>query len=385
MIKTFTLWTDEVDDTGPAVDHMRSQLAGAGALMKNTIGIAVCHYEHVYSGIFKAVCDALPFDVVGTISQVQAVPGRADSFLLSVLVLTSDDARFVKVVTPPLADGPGKVITESYRAAAGEEKPELVFAFAPFMLKYPGDVYVDVITEASGGVPCFGTLAVDDSMDFSNCFMLADGAHYPDRMAMVLVYGSIQPKFFVANISKNKLLSRSAVVTKSSGNILMEVNERPVVEFFEELGLTGASREQYALSSLPFLLDYGDGTPMVSKLVIRLSPEKYAICGGVMPEGSTLHIAISDKEDVMSTTGEAIDRMLADAPGASGAVIYSCITRGMTLGAEQFKEIGLVDKKAGGAFPFIMAGSGGEICPTQVSEGKAINRFHNNAFIACLF
>jgi hypothetical protein len=33
----------------------------------------------------------------------------------------------------------------------------------------------------------------------------------------------------------------------------------------------------------------------------------------------------------------------------------------------------------------MMAYSGGETCPTQVSDDKAINRFHNNAFVACVF
>ncbi|MCL1895402.1 MAG: FIST C-terminal domain-containing protein [Clostridiales bacterium] len=385
MIRTFTLWTDEVDDTGSAVDHVCSQLAGAGALMKNTIGIVACHYEHVYSGIFKAVCEALPFDVVGTISQMQAVPGKADSFLLSILVLTSDDAAFVKVVTPSLAGGPRRATEESLGAACADGKPALIFAFVPFTLKNSGDEYVEAITSVSGGAPCFGTLAVDDSPDFSNCFMLADGEHYQDRMAMILVFGDVRPRFFVANISGSKLISKGAVVTRSKGNVLMELNERPVAEYFDDLGLTGSIIEQFSMSSLPFLLDYGDGTPMVSKLMIRLSPEKHAICGGVIPEGSTLHIGMSDRDDVMSTTGETMDRLLLDIEGASGALMYSCITRGMILGAEQFKEAGLVDQKVGGAIPFIMAGSGGEICPTQVQDGKAINRFHNNAFISCLF
>ena len=386
MIKSFTLWTDEVDDAELAVEQIKSQLHEAGGLLENTIGIVACHYEYIYSGILKAVCDALPFGVVGTISQIQAVPGEADILLLTVLVFTSDDARFVKALTPSLLNEPDRMIAESYRGAAEkeEEKPAVILAFAPFILQNSGDDYVRAISGASGGVPCFGTLAVDDTPDFSKCFMVADGEHYNDRMAMVLVYGDIHPRFYIANISHSKLLARSAVVTRSEGNILIEVNERPVLEYFEDLGLAGASEEQYALSSLPFLLDYGDDTPMVSKLFITLSPEKHAICAGAMPEGSTLQIAMSDKEDVILTTGIALDQMIGDLRGASGALVYSCIARHMTLGAEQFKEVGLVDEKLGGSLPFLMAGSGGEICPTQVSDYKAINRFHNNAFIACL-
>ena len=385
MIKTFTLLTEEVDDAGLAAGQIMSQLEKAGELHKNTLGIVACHYEYVFSGVLKAVCEALPFDVVGTISQIQGVCGRSGSLLLTILVMTSDDVRFVRAVTPSLLEEPGRVIAESYGAAAGMEKPALILAFAPFILQNSGDEYVAALSAASGGAPCFGTLAVDDTMDFSSCFMVADGEHYHDRMAMALVYGDISPKFYVANISHSRLIGRSAVVTKSAGHVLMEVNERPVVEYFEDLGLADASEEQYAMSSLPFLLDYGDDTPMVSKLFIKLSPEKYAICAGAMPEGSRMHIAMSDEEDVMVTTGEALDRMLCDISGASGALIYSCVARCMTLGAKQFGEIGAADGKLGGKLPFMVACSGGEICPSQVSDDLAINRFHNNAFIACMF
>ncbi|MCL1983575.1 MAG: FIST C-terminal domain-containing protein [Clostridiales bacterium] len=384
MVRTLTAWTDEADDEALAVEQIKSQLDADGSLMKNTVGIVACHYEFVLSGVLKAVCEALPFDVVGTISSSQSVSGRTDSLLLTLMVLTSDDAEFVKTLTPSLMEAPAQAITESYKMACKAEKPALILAFAPFLLQNSGDEYVNVISEASGGVPCFGTVAVDDTLDFSNCFVIADCEHHRDKMAMVLVYGEIQPKFYIANLSESKILDKSAVVTKSAGPVLMEVNERPVMEYFEDLGLVQASETQYAMSSLPFLLDYNDGTPKVSKIFIALTPEKYAICAGAMPQGSTLYMATSEKDDIMLTTGQAVDMMLESLKGASGALIYSCVSRSMTLGAEQFKEMELISQRVGACLPYMMVCSGGEICPTQASFGKAINRFHNNAFIACL-
>jgi hypothetical protein len=383
MIKTFIAKTTEVDDLKTAIEEIQSQL-GQDSLLKNTIGIVACHYEFVLSGLLKGVCEALPFDVVGTISPSQSVADVSDSLLLTLMVMTSDDVEFVKVLTPSLESEAGKVIAESYQSAARAEKPGLILTFAPFMLQNSGDEYVSVIAEASGGVPCFGTLAVDDTAEFTYCYMLCNGEHYRDKMAMILLYGNVHPKFFIANISDSKILEKTAVVTKSSGHVLMEVNERPVVEFFEDLGLTKASETQYAMSSLPFMIDYNDGTPKVSKIFIMLTPEKYALCAGAIPQGSTLYIASTDKDDVLLTTGKAVDVLLNDIQNSSALMVYSCISRSMTLGAEQFKEMELLRQKIGTKLPFMMACSGGEICPTQVSDNKAINRFHNNAFIACL-
>ena len=385
MIKTFVASTSEVDDIKLAVEEIKSKLKPESSLLKNTIGIIACHYEFVFTGVLKNVCKELPFDIVGTISPGQSVTDEYGTLLFTIMVLTSDDVEFVRVLTPSLMKEPGRVIMESYKAAAVRaEKPALLFSVAPFMIQNSGDEYVNVLSKVSGGVPCFGTLAVDDTMEFENCFILSDGEHFSDRMALVLFYGELNPKFFVASISPSRVLGKNALVTKSDGHILMEVNGRPVSEYFEDLGLTKASETQYALSSLPFLLDYNDGTPKVSKIFVTLTPEKYALCAGAIPEGSTLQIASTDKKDVLLTTSEAVALLLKEINKASGLLIYSCIARGMVLGSEQFKEMEYIRQTVGETVPFMMVFSGGEICPTQVSEGKAINRFHNNAFVACL-
>ena len=385
MIKTFVACTSEVDDVQIAIEQIKSCLKPENGFLKNTIGIAACHYEFVLSGIFKEICEALPFDIVGTISTGQSVGSECASLLFTLMVLTSDDVEFDMVLTSSLQSEAGKVIETAYKAAARPERPAMIFSFAPFMPANSGDEYVNTLSGISGGVPVFGTLAVDDTLDFSNCFMLVNGEHYNDRMSMLLFYGKVHPEFFIANISESKMLEKSAVITGSAGHVLMEVNERPVIEYFEDLGLVEASETQYAMTSLPFLLDYNDGTPKVSKIFIMLTQEKYALCGGAMPVGSTLNIAKTDKEDVLLTTGNAVNLALKSIEGKSGFLIYSCISRSMAFGSEQFREIEFIKEKLGAGLPFMMALSGGEICPTMVSGKEAINRFHNNAFVLCLF
>jgi len=43
-------------------------------------------------------------------------------------------------------------------------------------------------------------------LDFANCFMLADGEYYRNKMAMILIYGYDKPKFFIANVSESRIL-----------------------------------------------------------------------------------------------------------------------------------------------------------------------------------
>jgi hypothetical protein len=387
MIKTLIAYTTEIDDVEVAIDEVKAHLRLDEQLQKNTVGIIACHYEFVLSGVVKALSESLPFPVLGAITSAQAIREESNALLLTLMVMTSDDVEFVTALTPPLHGETGKIVAQAYKDAAASktEQPALILAYAPFMVENSGDEYVNVITEASGGVPCFGTLAVDDTADFSKCFMIYNGEYSNEQMALLLIYGDVKPKFFIATISPDKILEKSALVTKSAGHILMEVNDRPVVDYFEDLGLTKASETAYAMTSLPFMLDYCDGTPPVSKVFIGLSPEKYAICAGAMPEGTKLHIGVFDKADVLLTTEQAVKNAVPDMAGASGALIYSCISRSMSLGADTLMELDLVKEKIMGKLPFMMAYSGGEICPTQVSDAKAVNRFHNNAFIACIF
>ena len=383
MIKTLTAYTSELDDERIAIEELKSQLNLEDGLLKNTIGIVACHYEFVLSGIFKEICDELPFEVVGTIASAQSVSGQADSLLLALTVMTSDDVEFDTIITTSLLTEPCKAIADSYKAGCRSEKPALILTFASFILQNCGDDYVDALTEVSGGVPCFGTQAIDETEDFSNCFMLTSGEHHLDKMAMVLIYGNIKPKFYIAHMSKSRIIDKSAVITKSAGAVIMEVNDRPIVDFLEDLGLVKAAETRYAMSNLPLLLDYNDGSPKVSKILIMLSPEKYAICAGAVPEGSTLQVALADKEDVMLTAKDLTNEIQKDVENASLLLAYSCICRYMTLGSEQCQEMDFIQQNISGV-PIMMANSGGEICPTQVSDGKAVNRFHNNALVACL-
>jgi hypothetical protein len=104
-----------------------------------------------------------------------------------------------------------------------------------------------------------------------------------------------------------------------------------------------------------------------------------------MPEGATLYLGVFDKADVLLTTREAVQTALSKNPAPSGMLIYSCISRNMCLGSDLFAELELVQQVAGKKASLMMAYSGGEICPTRMNESSAINRFHNNAFILCIF
>jgi len=316
----------------------------------------------------------------------QSTAGKADALMLTIMLITADDVQFVSVVTPSITRNAADEIESTYKSVATSffARPALVLTYVPFMPAHSGDEYVEILSHASYGAPCFGTIATDDTETFENCYSIFNGEHFRDKMVMTLIYGNFKPKFFIANISEDKISDKGAIITKSRGHIIMEVNNRPVADFFEDMGLAEAIKTRYAMLSLPFLMDYNDGTPKVSKVFVSLTPENYALCAGAMPVGNSIHIAVNEKADILYTSGCAMDKISEFSENAAGLLIYSCFSRSLSMGSDCFAEIELVNSKAN-SLPLLMSYSGGEICPTINIQDKSINRFHNNAFIACLF
>ena len=386
MIKTYIAYTAEIDDVDDAVAGILAQLDLENGLRANSIGIIACHYDFVFSGVVKALSEALPFDVVGAVTMIQAVPQKVGFGFLSLMVLTSDTVTFTTALTPPLGSNPCDNIESTYREAAGRtaETPALIMPFAPVVLGHIGDDYINTLTQISGGVPCFGTLGVDDTDALGNSFLIFNGAHYSDRMGLVLVCSPTPPMLFSATISPQKISQLNSLVTKSEGCVLIEVNGRPVGDFFESLGIPSSAQSQYAMVTLPFMLNFNDGTPPVSRIFMARTPEGYAVSTGLIPERATINVGVFDKEDVLCTAGKVTKAILEQAKSHSCLLIYSCMARSFSLAGDSLSEGALVREMVGDRLPFMMAYSGGEICPSLTDDNRLINRYHSNTFIACL-
>ncbi|MCL1986462.1 MAG: FIST C-terminal domain-containing protein [Firmicutes bacterium] len=396
MIKTLIACTTDMDDTQTAVDEILLQLDLSNSLLANSVAIISCHHEFVLSGIAQAVAEALPFETTGLITCPLSTGEQKDALLLTIMVITSDSLDFATVLTASLEDGnTTAAISDAYNKTVDEysnkigkaSKPALMFAFAPFIKMNSGDDYVDVLSKCSDGVPCFGSLAVDDSPTFENCFVIHKNEYYSDKMSMILFFGDITPKFYIAHSLEKNLLDKSAVVTQSMGHLVTELNGKPVISFLEDAGLSSVAENPWAMMTLPFVLDYNDGTPTVSKTIVTITSEGNAVCAGNVPKGSTLTFAPSTKESVLESTGKVVSKIVDDISknAANGMLVFSCVGRCLTLGADQYLEMDIVSQKLNAKIPYLMLYSGGEICPTLFSDEKVANRFHNHTFIACVF
>src|SRR5215475_3446339 len=99
MIKLFTAFTRDADNSAEAVKEIKNQLNLEENQLAHSAALIFCHIEFIESGIAAAICKALPFDTLGCTAQYFALRKEADEIMLTAALLTSDDIEFAAGVS----------------------------------------------------------------------------------------------------------------------------------------------------------------------------------------------------------------------------------------------------------------------------------------------
>ena len=383
-MKLLNAWTLELDEPETAVSEILDQLDLEKNALKNSAGFLTCSYDFIESGIVKAICEALPFDVVGCTTLINANNNEADSMLLCLTVLTADDCQFTSVITGSFNENFEGVVGEAVSEIESGlvQSAKMALAFMPLLYGVAGEVTLNALDKALNGVPIFGTTACDaDMVAYSNSYIIYNGECFRDCMSFLLISGNVLPRFVVTSTSEQNIKKQQAVITASEGSLLKEVNNMPVKDYFDSIGLiTGEGLE--GINSIPFVVDYNDGTQPVARAIYGLNENGFAVCGGLMPEGSILSIGLMDIEDILFTAEKSTEYFI-DNNALNGIILFPCVGRNLVLVADPLAEINVVKTLIGDKVPWHLAYSGGESCPVYTKDGQPVNRFHNYTFIGC--
>ena len=382
-MKMLNAYTFELDDPSVAVSEILAQLDLQNNQQTNSVGIITCSYDFIETGMVKEICDALPFDTVGCTTLTNACNTQSGTMLLCLSVLTSDDCNFSTAISQPIQDDLHTIPEQVFSRAASAlgEPSKLIFAFLPIIRAVGGELMLNALDEVSSGTPIFGTIACDyDTANYENSFTIHNGECTRDSMSVLLISGNVNPRFIVTVTSKQNLYKHQATITSSSGSVLNELNEMSAGEYFASIGIMHGKGVE-AVVSVPFFVDYKDGTTPVARAIYSINGSGAAMCSGAMPEGSTLSIGRMNVEDILLTAEQSL-RSLLENEAIQGIFVFPCLGRNMVLGMDPLAETRKAQEIVGTTVPFHLAYSGGEICP--VSRGlSTVNRFHNFTFIAC--
>lgn len=383
MITIREACTRELDDLDLAVNEVLDQI-DLTRLHRNSLGVMTCYSEFIDTGVVRALCDRLPFDVIGSTSISNGVAREIDDMMLCLTVLTSDDVEFTTLRTEAL-QGDLDRIASAYREKAGqrEARPSMILAYFPIIVELGGEALLKRLDAACGGVPIFGTINSDHTPDNRTAQCIHNGEGYPRSAVMALLYGDANPDFHVVNIPEQKLLKQNAFITDAEGSLLKEINDMPALDFMRALGITKGDGIE-GMTAIPLLVDLLDGTPPMARAMFHVTKEKYIRCGGDMPVGAALDIGNLDAADVITTARQTADH-IRGVPHAQGAILFPCLSRFLALGADTGREFEAIMSALPEPLTCHISYSSGEICPMRDSSGEYRNRFHNFSIVALTF
>jgi len=389
----------ELDDISAATEELTTQIREKLSIGKNTVAILHGQPDMEIGLLSGAISRELGCHVIGGTTAAGALLTNEGyhELALALHVLSGDDCLFAAAITESIASDPEEKITEAYQKALGSLKehhedaePKMVICVASMVQSIASDNLLEKVSELCGGLPVFGYIAGDD-FEFCKQQVYLDGESGGDRMALLLISCNIRPIFQIANLAGKKALEKK-LVTKARDNIICEIEGKPAFDYIKEFPFI--DDETTVLFNYQFFVempeDENSDEVAVSRALNTYDRETGEVtCFANVPEGSHIGLLYCTGSDVATTSEAGIKEFLGkleatdDGYEYSTVIIATCSLRNMFLADMKETEGNLIKK----LFPPNLTVSGlyafGEIAPTSVKGGKAVNRFHNATFTLC--
>jgi len=393
MIKAASLYTTTIDDISLACHELKNQLDEKLPLLKNSIGIVQCDPEFLENGIMEPLHSILGIPLVGGTTVSIATNDVIGDLIFSILVLTSDEVEFAASRTTGLMDDYNSAIESSMKTALkASEKPlkmALIFPTVTDNEDLPGDCYVEATESICGNIPVFGTLSVNDAIGvFERSMSVYNGDVFKSEMSYVLFFGDITPRYFIASVPAGSNLSAQAVITKVDGHVVQEINNMPVIEYFESIGFAKNGKLNSGVNLIPILIDTqkeGESISCFVRAMVDINEEGFIAFRGKVPEGARVTFgSMPSPADILTATAEMMEK-ITTGKDINAVLFFSCIVRQLTIGSDPLKELAIIKDSLKPGIPFVASYSGGEIAPIGYGINKnPINSFHNYSLIVCL-
>jgi hypothetical protein len=402
MIKQYTAFTKEVDDSEAAVKQILEQLKLEENKLKNTFGIIHFNYEFVNTGVCKAIVDALPFELAGCVSSYVGTRGQYAEIAMSVTMLTSDDVHFsirtVENVSTKSREQISDEVKQVFVELSREELPKMIIPFMNLQRHFSGDDLVIIGNSLQNPIPLFGTLAFDMKQILmtqteNTHYLLANKNISSDIFTFVAFYGNVEPKFHcTTTFDFEESFDEPGEVTAATGPILHTVSGLTALEYLKKQGIIDADNKTSGsgMWTIPAILTYPNGLKIVRSFIMIVKDTESILASGYITPGAKIVFALLDADKTVSSAEKMMKKLIES--NEKDIIAYSCVARAWALGTQHYAEVQKITECAQGyeqnnneLYNYCVSYSGGEICPVWDKDGKMINTLHNYTLITCTF
>ncbi len=252
------------------------------------------------------------------------------------------------------------------------------FIIASGWLHTEGEQIVKGIEEGMGSeVTVFGAMAGDD-LALREPLVFTHGMHSVTGVVAIIFD---EDKIDIKGIATCgwKPVGTTKTVTRSSGNIVYTIDERPALDLvikYLGLDIDSDSNKDVVINIgayYPLQLERENAPPVMRTAMLGNKEDRSLICAGNVPQGAKIRFSLPPDFDVIDTVvAECTGLKKEDQPEADAMIMFSCISRYLSFGVMTSEEIERVQKVWNA--PLIGFFSYGEFGKSR--NGK--HEFHNN-------
>jgi hypothetical protein len=182
-----------------------------------------------------------------------------------------------------------------------------------------------------------------------------------------------------------KPLGKPRYVTKSSGNILHEIDGQPAAKIYEEYLATNITKLKTELKRLSCLYPIGIHLPEENQYLLRNAQEitenGALVMHGNIPEGSTIRFMISTKDTCLEAAREAAREIKngLHSDKADFILILDSVWRSLILGNQAKKELEIIREELGSDIPMLGFYTSGEHAASITPDFRSKMHFHSQS------
>lgn len=357
----------------------------AGAVPR--AGLVLAAWETDHRALIDAVRARYPgIELAGTSTagEMTSVMGfQEDSIVLA--LFAADLVEITAGIGPDLASDPAaatRAAVEQARARSSKA-PSLCLAMPAIGFVEAG-VILDGLRAALGpDVPVLGGGAVPRDAASNPAdgpsLQFAGDTVVEGAVSILLFSGPLDYSFGVETGWRG--VGPRATVTRSSEDVVMEIDGRPATEFYERYMGTGLR----PLANPLAVFERPNADWSYLRTPVTFDREAGSILFfGAISEGATVQLTVAATDEIVEGTRASISDALAAFPGGrtpDAALLYSCATRRFLLGTRAGREVDLVREILGEDTPIAGMYCMGELAP-RPAAGASL--FHNATMVAVL-
>lgn len=230
-----------------------------------------------------------------------------------------------------------------------------------------------------------------DGLNFGPTYQFHNGRVFKDAIAGLLICHRNGFRTSVGVRSGFESLGNRFVCTRAQGNVALEFDGKPALEFYRDiLGEDRSGRLPEIALMYPFGLI--DETVSIQgqeyfqlRCALAIDEQLSSLTlAGSIPAGRAITITTASRGELIQGAALAAEQAMASLEGAKPVAIlmFSCVGRRMVLGRRTSEEVEAVQKVLGAEVPLVGFYSYGEIGPIDKScEPLSVCKFHNETVV----